>query len=306
MTLIRSVARRLLSPTWLNKAYHTHGFTREYNPKGIDVFSEDWDTLVILDACRYDTFADLYSLPGTLSKRESRGSTTDEWMDGNVKDRNFPDTVYITATPALQNDKGSAEFHSTVHLWRDHWDNDIKTVHPKDLTQAAIDVASEFPNKRIVIHYLQPHYPFIGPTGREEFDYEGYEEPEMEGRTPFWNTVGTNVNDVSPHLVEKAYEENLEIVLDYVEEILKTIRGKTVVTSDHGEMLHDWAFPIPQRINGHPRGLYINDLITVPWLEYTNGERRKITAGQTERNSKISGKEQEVISERLKDLGYKD
>lgn len=25
-------------------------------PEGIDVMSEDWDNLIILDACRYDTF----------------------------------------------------------------------------------------------------------------------------------------------------------------------------------------------------------------------------------------------------------
>jgi hypothetical protein len=228
-------------------------------------------------------------------------------MDGNVKDRNFPDTVYITATPALQNDKGSAKFYSTVHVWQEHWDEDIKTVHPEVLTDAAINSASEFPNKRIVIHYLQPHYPFIGPTGRENFDYEGYEEAEKEDRTPFWNTVGTNVNNVSPRIVKKAYEENLDIVLDCVEELLETIQGKTVVTSDHGEMLHDRSFPIPHRINGHPRGLYINNLVTVPWLEYTNGERRTITEGNTEQANKIvSHKEQEEINERLKDLGYKN
>jgi hypothetical protein len=170
---------------WLNKAYHTRGFTREFNPDGIDVFTEDWDTLIILDACRYDSFADLNTLPGTLSKRESRGSTTDEFMDGNVKDREFLDTVYITATPALQNDKGSATFHSTIPLWRDHWDQEINTVHPEPVTEAALDAAKEYPNKRLVVHYLQPHYPFIGPTGREEFDYTGYEEPEVENRTTF-------------------------------------------------------------------------------------------------------------------------
>ena len=32
-----------------------------HNPKGIDILSADWDNLIILDACRFDTFEEVAS-----------------------------------------------------------------------------------------------------------------------------------------------------------------------------------------------------------------------------------------------------
>jgi hypothetical protein len=40
---------------------------------GVSVFKGDWDNLIILDACRYDIFAETNTLSGDLSKRTSRG-----------------------------------------------------------------------------------------------------------------------------------------------------------------------------------------------------------------------------------------
>jgi hypothetical protein len=71
-------------------------------------------------------------------------------------------------------------------------------------------------------------------------------------------------------------------------------------------MLNDRSFPIPHRINGHPRGIYTDELVSVPWLEHVNSDRRQIEVGQeAAARSEIEESEQEIIDERLNDLGYR-
>lgn len=42
--------------------------------------------------------------------------------------------------------------------------------------------------------------------------------------------------------------------------------GTTVVTSDHGNHLGEFATPFPIRLYGHPEGIRTPELIRVPWL----------------------------------------
>jgi PHD/YefM family antitoxin component YafN of YafNO toxin-antitoxin module len=65
----------------------------------VDILSEDWDVLAILDACRYDMFADTVELPGTLSKVRSKASATDQFLRKNLDGRDATDTVYVTGNP---------------------------------------------------------------------------------------------------------------------------------------------------------------------------------------------------------------
>src|SRR5699024_1517067 len=67
----------------LNQLYNHWRAGQPYNPEGTDVFAEDWDTLVILDACRYDEFVRRSDLPGITEHRISRGSTSPEFVRGN-------------------------------------------------------------------------------------------------------------------------------------------------------------------------------------------------------------------------------
>lgn len=291
-------------PMQLNRLYHTRGGRNEYNAKGVDVFAEDWDNLIILDACRLDSFREYNEFDGKLESRISRGSTTDEFMDGNVRDRELLDTVYVSATPALENDKGDAEFCAEYHPWRDYWDENLKTVHPDVTTEFGCRAAEEHPNKRIVIHFLQPHYPFIGETGRREFDFSAYETPETDGKR-FWSTVGIDgVNQASESTIRRAYDETLEIVLDSLEELVNCLSGKTVISADHGEMLNDWAWPVPWRVYGHPRGIYTQELVKVPWFVLPHESRRDIREGN-QIETDVTESDEELVEERLRDLGYR-
>lgn len=292
-------------PLRINRWYHS-GFGRyQFNPDGVDVMNEDWDTLVILDACRYDTFAAVSDLPGTLEQRESLASTTDEFMQANFRTREFQDTVYVTASPSVHVTDGvNPDFHTIVDLWKADWEPELRTVHPETVTNAALEAHKQYPNKRLLVHYLQPHYPFIGTTGRKHFDYTAVDDPaseQTELNAKFWDTVGTRINDVPEDIVREAYRENLELTLPHVRELMETVDGRTVVTADHGEMLNDHSFPIPNRVYGHPAGLYTSELVKVPWQTYTNGDRRQIVSepGANEQNI-----DTEIVEERLRDLGY--
>jgi hypothetical protein len=44
------------------------------------MMERDWDTLVVLDACRYDIFADHHTLEGSLEPLYSIVSNTFEWL----------------------------------------------------------------------------------------------------------------------------------------------------------------------------------------------------------------------------------
>jgi hypothetical protein len=80
--------------------------------------------------------------------------------------------------------------------------------------------------------------------------------------------------------------------------------GKTVVTSDHGNYVGERASPIPIQEYGHPRGLYDDPVVRVPWLENTCGSRRKIVKGPREVTAENI--KSETVINRLQDLGYKE
>lgn len=270
-----------------------------YNENGVDIFERDWDNLLILDACRYDLFDEAVDLPGTTEAVQSRGSATFEFLRGNFDGRDLLDTVYVTASPMLHRhrDEISVQFHDVVNVWRDEgWNDRYRTVLPETVADATIDAAEQYPNKRLLVHFIQPHYPFIGPTGRDHFDLD---------RLDFqWKEITTGDLDIPPAVVRRAYEENLEEALPSVERLLFGLDGKTVVTADHGQMFGERLFPIPIREYGHPSGLYTEELVKVPWHVFDRGRRREITTAAPETSP--DGEDDDLARERLQELGYID
>jgi hypothetical protein len=108
-------------------------------------------------------------------------------------------------------------------------------------------------------------------------------------------------SDVTREQMWEAYLDNLHLVLEEVRTLFEELTGKIVVSSDHGELLGDREAPIPIRRYGHPRGIYVEELVKVPWLVYRNGPRPEIVAETPEQS--VSYDEDE-IDERLRDLGY--
>jgi len=80
MSIIQRLKRAFRNPRLfargLNRLFHRRGGLRSEHTAGIDTFDEDWDTLILLDACRYDMFKSNSQLEGSLSSRISKGSAT--------------------------------------------------------------------------------------------------------------------------------------------------------------------------------------------------------------------------------------
>jgi len=107
---------------------------------------------------------------------------------------------------------------------------------------------------------------------------------------------------VDPETVWQAYRNNLDRTLPHVAELLSTLDGKSVVSSDHGNMVGERARPFPIREWGHPRGIYTPELVRVPWLVSHGSDRRHITEDPPVVEQEVDGS---VVADRLTDLGYR-
>ena len=269
-----------------------------FNRDGISVLGQDWDNLIVLDACRYDLFEEVCSFDGELSSVISRGSATDEWLRGNFADREAYDTVYVTANPMLRHraDTVDGVFHDIVHVWDDAWDWKQGTSRPEDVADAAIKAAERYPDKRLIIHFLQPHYPFI------DWRIEGGEiDPDEPDYFPFYMKVRLNEIDVTREELWDAYRDNLKLALPYVERCVDELPGKTVTTADHGNVFGKQVGRLPNREWGHPPGTYAEELVKVPWFEHETTERKQIVA---EEPSGATSEATDEVNERLSQLGY--
>lgn len=130
---------------------------------------EDWNYLIVLDACRYDYFAAIYKdfLSGALEKVISLGTTTIEWCRKNFT-KHYDDVVYVSANPyinSIQEIKGfkaNSHFFKVIDVWRLCWNEKLGTVHPKDVNKFAKIAVNTYKDKHVIVHYLQPHAPYIG------------------------------------------------------------------------------------------------------------------------------------------------
>jgi hypothetical protein len=278
------------------------------NEERCDIVTEDWDNLVILDACRFDAFESTNTIDDDLEYRYSKGSATPEFLRRNFQGKELDDIVYVTANPFVDLTLDD-EFHDVLSVWKTDWDDDLKTVHPCSVTECAETARTEYPNKRLIIHYNQPHEPMIGEVGRETIDIQvGNEHVRanaigrdggVEGNSAF-SRLQKGI--VSKDDLWDAYIENLELVLEYVETLLPELPGKTVVTADHGNLFGERAVPYPTKAYGHPGYFHAINVVKIPWLVVMNGPRPTIVGEASESN--LEG-EHEEIEERLAHLGYK-
>ncbi|OLZ40166.1 hypothetical protein A6E15_03855 [Natrinema saccharevitans] len=264
--------------------------------------AEDWDNLIILDACRYDYFERLNTIDGTLYKAPSKGKKSWEFMRENFATGEFHDTVYVTANP-FSTDLDAETFYHIDHLHADRWDEDIGTVQPDDVVSAAIAAHEQHPDKRLIVHFMQPHRPYLGETAdklRRRLDLQGYGKHD-EG-IQIWGAV--KQRDVTFQEIRDAYTESLEIALGHVEELLEAVPGKSVVTADHGEMLGERVYPFTSRVWGHMEGFSTPTLREVPWLVIGADDRREIRSSDPIESEREL--DDDEITDRLEALGYAD
>lgn len=223
--------------------------------EGIFVMKEDWDNLIILDACSYEVFAEINWLKGKLEKKISRGSHTWMFLEENFRDF-YPDTVYISANPFIWEFRDS--FYQTIY---------VDTISPEIFLEYALKTNALYPDKRLIVHFLQPHHPFIGKTKIEKV---------RDNKNPYYLFAKGEIKEST---IRQAYKDNLRAVLPSVERLVSKLVGKTVITADHGEAFGAKIPFWPIRIYGHS-GPRIKELIEVPWLIIYKTPRKKIVRGE--------------------------
>lgn len=276
---------------------YLHNFyNRTLKGEGIDVIARDWDTLIILDSCTYDLFVGCSDLSGRLSKVISPGGATGEFLFTTVGDADLSDVVYVTASPGIRFVEKHREvnLHAIDDVWEDEWNEELGTVEPETMLERAVAAHEKYPDKRIVVHFMQPHFPFIGPTGQsiEHRAYGGQIDSDKTEGNSVWTRLSNG--ELSETEVRTAYRENLELTLPHVSELIESVSGRVAVTSDHGNAFGQ------KGVYGHTPGVFLPEIVEVPWLDVPYDDRRKIKA----EDAALSERDSDVVQDRLKDLGY--
>jgi hypothetical protein len=304
-----------LDPIWwkrfIRRRLVGQGYYSLKNNTGMYVMEEDWDILVILDGCRHDLFEEGLeefdrSLLTSLESRISRGASTRQFIDENFVGKEYMDTIYVTANPWIDR-KVSDSFHSVIPVHITEWNEQEQTVLPRPVYERTVAVAEQYPNKRIIAHFMQPHYPFIGSdltkkTVTCRVDSKDDAKEATDKAVSMWNLLERG--EVSHDDVWKAYRGNLFKALPYAHRLANELDGRAVVTSDHGNGAGEFCWPFPVRAYGHPRNIRIDPIVKIPWLVYESDSCREPIAERqtTEREERTNDR---TVDERLKQLGYK-
>lgn len=224
------------------------------------IFESEWDNLIIIDACRQDFFEEITGLGGS---RISKGSATPEYIEKTFSEGSYDDYVYVAANPMFSDWKfkqltgrePKKVFHTVFKTFNTSWDEEENTVLPEDTVEDALTASKLFPDKNLIIHFLPPHYPFIGKSLKGELS------PSLgKGQdTNIWSLA--EKGKVEQEAVKEGYKDNIELVYSYVQDLAQDLEGKTVLTSDHGNFVDE------NGVYGHPRERDEKPLRQVPFIE---------------------------------------
>lgn len=234
-------------------------------PEEVDnIFDYEWDNLVIVDACRHDLYEEVF---GETSSRISKGSCTPEFISKNFSGKH-DDIVYVSANPFLSPDYmeeltgRSNPFHKVYRTYQHGWDSESKTIPPNEVVEDAVRAEEQFPTKKKIIHFMQPHHPFIesGINGTEpRLPHQANEDSNV------WERL--EKEELSHEEVWAAYKNNLEILKPSILELVKELDGRTLLTSDHGNLMGE------NGIYGHPENCRVKPLQKVPLVTLSEGKK---------------------------------
>lgn len=131
-----------------------------------------------------------------------------------------------------------------------------------------------------------------------QFDWGKGEPPEAANSHGYddisdvWEAVGLGV--VSQAEAWAGYQRNLEYVFNEVQRLIDSLDGKTVITSDHGNILSERSATVPIALYGYMSGIVHETLRSVPWAIVSS-----------ESNNEPISEPAVDVEERLKSLGYR-
>jgi len=232
----------------------------------------DWNVLVILDACRADYFRTLCDARAEVVR--SPAPCTRRWFHAMLDGGLLDGACYVNANPVVQDVVTKRDdVPLEVHYFRRGAEG---TVYPESLTDRVLNsVRDDGQPERLVVHYLQPHLPNIGSWDEAR---EAWPDEETCDNRP--------------------YAANLHRAWMSVQRLARGLRGRVVITADHGEVLGEM-----EGRRGHECQWDHPVLYRVPWLELEPGVPADGEGGGWSRGEKDEPDEGE-IRERMRKLGY--
>lgn len=262
-------------PTIIYKSDKITNFSRYRKSRFI--IDELWDYLIILDACRYDAFKVINYIEGELKYIFSKGSNTPEFLENNFLNKNrnekYKNIIYITANPFVDKILKNT-FHKIYPIWKYGWNEEHNTVLPKTVYNESLKIIERYKNKRTIIHFMQPHHPFLIANNELRARTTGFRELRksvINNKSKFkdvhWADLLSN-GEIKRDKVIKYYLTNLKIVLLWVNLLIKSLNGRVIITSDHGNLFGEISHPLlPFRSwYGHPSHFHVEKLVKVPWF----------------------------------------
>jgi len=253
---------------WYLRAIQAVGRRLSY---GTPAYEADWDLLVVLDGCRPDTLravADDYAFVDAVATRRSVGSCSSDWLTATFGPDRYrslvAETAMVTGNTWTDRYLDADAFAALDEVWKYAWDEDLGTVPAPAVTDRAIALARERDPERLVVHYMQPHHPFVpdpleGDTGMARTG------AESNAANP-WTLLRRGA--VSAERVRAAYTANLCYALDSVAVLLDNVAAdRVVITADHANLFGEWG------LYGHPIATPVPTLLRVPWVETTATDR---------------------------------
>lgn len=263
-----------------------------------NVFEYDWDVLILLDACRLDLLQEVESQYDFLKQAEqdsvySPSGFSSGWMEATITRElasSLADTIYVTGNPHTEFINATDELARLDEVWRDEWDDDLGTIPARALTDRAIWHWRNADAGRMIVHYMQPHFPSVPcPDLKSELDLDKIGS-SWSGNV--WDQL--RQGELDQERVWDAYRQNLEYVLNDLEILLQNLDAEQVVISaDHGNAIGEYGF------YGHGK-IPLRCVREVPWYQTSATDSKTYdppkpnTDGESDRN----------IESKLQALGY--
>lgn len=251
-------------------------FSSKYVPqRRSSILDEEWDWLIIIDACRYDDFIasgnHLHFSSSNIRNHWSNASCTLEWMLKNFSEKN--DVIYFSANPKVSKTvfekyMNFSPFEMIIPIWKYEWDKQLNTVLPSSVNEVVMDHIDDFRYNRKIVHYIQPHHPFLALPILDKMDEDNIEYGNVLTKLRrYITTYDCGVwkllreHTITKEAARDAYRKNIGIVMKHVNQLLPHLNGKVVITSDHGNLFGEYF------LYAHPYGIPFKKLREVPWIE---------------------------------------
>lgn len=291
-------------------SYVYESILRQLNPymskESEYVLDKDWNILIILDACRVDLLeevADEYDFISDPPHNTiySASSYSKGWMENNFTgdisekyNNKMKDTIYISGNPFTEEVFNGDEFFELDQVWKYGWDDEKGYMPPNIITDRAIKKFRDTENKNMIVHYMQPHAPFIGENNlgyHINSNHFGDTKSNIKDRTP-WELYRDG--EITKPELWGSYKNTLRVVLDSLEILLESVDSDDVIISaDHANGIGE------KGIYGHPRKIPVSAVREVPWVKTKATNNNEYTPQSYDEKDSFNKNDQ------LEALGYK-